>query len=255
MTRQEGESPYIKGNSHVRTIVEFGSRFIVREDLTGIENLETAKKLLEQRRLKWMMGNHLSNTDAPFTEGAIRRAGYPDLSDSLIYLMGLKMQREWFSRFCSSGYNRIDIWPTSIEADTDEEKRQKSEVIRNAVSSIPKALDQGGVIWIYPEGGRSRTGSLVNGNPQIAGYLREDHHILPIGIWGTEQALPVGERFPRFFSKARINIGEPFSVGEVLQRVGNVSRKDVKKAVIDTIIGDYIAPLLPVEYQGKYLRE
>lgn len=255
MREQEQKAPFIKGDPVVRTIVEFGSRFIVREQLTGRENLEEARKLLEQGKLKWMMGNHLSNLDGPFTLGAIRRAGFADLMDNTVYLMGLKMQNEWFSRLCSSGYNRIDIWPTSIEAKTEEEKRQRHEVIRNAVKSVPKTLEQGGVIWIYPEGGRSRTGNLRKANPQIVGYLNKDHYILPVGIWGTEKALPVGERFPQFLSKARINIGKPFQVGEVLQSIGNVSRKDFKEAVIDGIMRDYIAPLVPLEYQGEYLQQ
>jgi 1-acyl-sn-glycerol-3-phosphate acyltransferase len=170
----------------------------------------------------------------------------------MVYLMGLKMQREWFSRFVSKGFQRIDIWPTSIPADTDVLKQQKHDVIRNAVRSVPQTIEQGKVICVYPEGGRSRTGAMVEAASQIEGYLEPDHHILPVGIWGTEKALPVGSRFPRFLSTARINIGEPFAVSDVIEAVGDVPRANRKKAIVDGIMKDHISPLLPTGYQGVY---
>ena len=79
------------------------------------------------------------------------------------------------------------------------------------------------------------------------GFLarRSGASILPVGISGTEAALPRGHRFPRRVP-IRVSIGPVFQLPE---RVPGERRDD--QAVAD-LIGSRIAELLPPAYRGVY---
>lgn len=72
-----------------------------------------------------------------------------------------------------------------------------------------KALKEGKIIGIHPEGTRSLTGKLQQGKTGVARLaLAARVPVVPIGLIGTFEILPKGKYLPKF-RKAEINIGKP----------------------------------------------
>ena len=116
-------------------------------------------------------------------------------------------------------------------------------------SSIQKSLDilgRGGVVGMFPEGGRnpSGLGKAMLGAGMIA--IRSGVPVLPVAITGTEN-LGHWIRVCNPTGSLNVKIGKPF----------NVTTSKTKKVrnnlenVADTIMGN-IAALLPEEYRGVY---
>jgi 1-acyl-sn-glycerol-3-phosphate acyltransferase len=69
---------------------------------------------------------------------------------------------------------------------------------RDALRAARAILQQGRIIGIFPEGGISRDGGLLLGNPgAVSLVLQERVAVVPVGICGASDALPVGAGFPR----------------------------------------------------------
>jgi len=69
---------------------------------------------------------------------------------------------------------------------------------RDALRAARAVLQQGRVVGIFPEGGLSRDGGLLLGSPgAVSLVLNEGVPIIPVGIVGARDALPVGRRWPR----------------------------------------------------------
>jgi 1-acyl-sn-glycerol-3-phosphate acyltransferase len=78
-----------------------------------------------------------------------------------------------------------------------------------------KALQEGKVIGLFPEGGISRTGALQDGQPGILLLAqRSNAAILPAYIRGTFRALPRHAKFPRP-GKITVTFGRPKSFREL----------------------------------------
>jgi 1-acyl-sn-glycerol-3-phosphate acyltransferase len=91
----------------------------------------------------------------------------------------------------------------------DREKKGK-KALRWAV----KALKEGKVIAIHPEGTRSLTGRLQKAKTGVARLaLLAKVPVVPIGLIGTFEMLPKGKYFPRF-TRATVNIGRPMHFSE-----------------------------------------
>lgn len=72
-----------------------------------------------------------------------------------------------------------------------------------------KALKEGKIIAIHPEGTRSLNGRLQKAKTGVARLaLSAKVPVVPIGLIGTFEMLPKGKYFPRF-KRAIVNIGRP----------------------------------------------
>lgn len=72
-----------------------------------------------------------------------------------------------------------------------------------------KALKEGKIIAIHPEGTRSLTGKLQKAKTGVARLaLLSKAPVVPIGLMGTFEILPKGKYIPRF-KRAIMNIGKP----------------------------------------------
>jgi 1-acyl-sn-glycerol-3-phosphate acyltransferase len=117
-----------------------------------------------------------------------------------------------------------------------------------AMRQAYRELASGGILVMFPEGQRSRTGGLrvaFRGAAQIA--VHANVPILPVAISGTEALDRFGGWFRR--PKVVVNIGKPFYLpaGD-----GAVSREESSKFT-DKIMSA-VAALLPVTYRGEYGR-
>lgn len=117
---------------------------------------------------------------------------------------------------------------------------------RRALRTALDILSRRGRLLIFLEGTRSSTPGMRRAEAGV-GFLarRSGASILPIGVWGTEAALPRGRKFPKRVPIG-LRIGRPFTLPE---RVPGERRDD--QAVAD-LIGSRIAELLPPAYRGVY---
>ena len=97
------------------------------------------------------------------------------------------------------------VWHTYAGAiPTDREKGGK-ETLKWAI----KALKEGKIIGVHPEGTRSLTGKLQKAKTGVAQLaLKAKVTIIPIGLIGTFEILPKGKYIPKL-KKAVMNIGKP----------------------------------------------
>lgn len=79
-------------------------------------------------------------------------------------------------------------------------------------------LKQGNSLIWFPEGERSSSGELMPFKPGIGLLLKHQPvTVVPVGIFGAEHAMPVGQRFPRPRAIS-VTFGEPVTVAELLDR-------------------------------------
>lgn len=121
----------------------------------------------------------------------------------------------------------------------DREKGGK-KALRWAV----KALNQGKIIAIHPEGTRSLTGKLQQAKTGVARLaLLTKAPVVPIGLIGTFEMLPKGKYIPKF-RKAVMNIGKPMHFNEHYNK--KISKKILKE--VTTRIMKEIAKLCNQKY-------
>ncbi|MEM9204273.1 MAG: lysophospholipid acyltransferase family protein [Actinomycetota bacterium] len=103
-------------------------------------------------------------------------------------------------------------------------------------------LEAGELIGIFPEGSRSRDGRLHRGHLGAAHLaMRTGAPIIPVGIIGTDTAMPVGRRLPRRHARVIVQIGSPIGLGEYRSQPRTAAAKhaltDALMAEIGALIG------------------
>jgi len=103
---------------------------------------------------------------------------------------------------------------------------------RAAILTAVKVLESGSLVGMFPEGTRQSAKAEELGEPSqgvafIA--LRAGVPVVPVGIAGTEEALPRGARLPRF-PRVTFRFGEPvrpeeFAEGARRERIERVTRE------------------------------
>jgi len=109
-------------------------------------------------------------------------------------------------------------------------------------------LARGEPIAVFPEGTRSRDGSL--GEPRDGAALlamRAGVPLLPVSITGSNRLYPRGARLPRR-SRVTVRVGEPFTLAR--QASGRIDRRELS-AGTDRIMRA-IAALLPPAQRGRF---
>ncbi len=105
-------------------------------------------------------------------------------------------------------------WHTYAGAIPLDREKGGKEALRWAV----KALKQGKIIAIHPEGTRTLTGKLQKGKTGAARLaLKAKVPVVPVGLIGTFKILPKGKYIPKF-KKANINIGKPIYFGRYYKK-------------------------------------
>jgi 1-acyl-sn-glycerol-3-phosphate acyltransferase len=105
---------------------------------------------------------------------------------------------------------------------------------RDTLRAARSVLQQGRVLGVFPEGGISRDGGLMLGNPgAVSLVLQEKVAVVPVGIVGAYAALPVHGRFP-WPRKIRIRFGDPIQPEELAS--AGTGRKDRLQAATRLIM-------------------
>lgn len=113
-----------------------------------------------------------------------------------------------------------------------------------------EVLKNGGVLCLFPEGTRARSGQLQRGQPGAALIAaRTGATILPLGIVGGRESL-LGKPVPLLGRKISVRIGKPFRLPAV---AGKLDR-EMAQALADEMMMK-IAELLPPERRGVYSSE
>jgi 1-acyl-sn-glycerol-3-phosphate acyltransferase len=119
---------------------------------------------------------------------------------------------------------------------------KRGEADRQSLRAAETQLKNGKTFIIFPEGTRSKTHTM---NKALAGLgliaLRAGVPVLPVAIWGTENALK------KFGAEITISYGEPV----VLKPKGSrITREDIDNATEEVM--RRIAIMLPPQYRGVY---
>ena len=122
----------------------------------------------------------------------------------------------------------------------------RSEGDTSALRKAIKALEDGFIFGIAPEGTRNITGKLNRAHPGVAMLaLHSGTPILPVVHWGGENFLKNLARFKR--TDFHIRVGEPFQ----LKLKGVKVTREIRQQIADEMM-IRLAELLPTEYRGTY---
>lgn len=113
-----------------------------------------------------------------------------------------------------------------------------------------RIVDEGHVLFVFPEGTRSPDGVLQEARDGIALLaLRTGAQIVPIGISGTDRVWPKGQRLPHPGGHVTMRVGRPFRPANELPE--GTDRATAKRLATRLIMGR-IAELLPARQRGAY---
>jgi 1-acyl-sn-glycerol-3-phosphate acyltransferase len=111
-------------------------------------------------------------------------------------------------------------------------------------------LDDGHVLFVFPEGTRSHDGPLGEGRDGVAVLaLRSGAPIVPVGITGAYQRWPRGQKLPHPGGRVTVRVGSPFRLTDVIPQ--DTDRRTAKRLATDLIMRR-IAALLPAGQRGRY---
>lgn len=173
-----------------------------------------------------LVSNHLTLVDSWFIEFAVIFPEYfwkPwllvwHLPEATNYFRGLLAPVMWLSKNI----------PITRGVSPNEQKLAKDKAIF--------ILRNNGSVYIFPEGGRSRAGRVENYTTGIGRIYQRVPNctVLPVYIRGIENVLPIGAKFPRFFKKIDIVIGEPRKLTSEYK--GLKAGVDISKQIFDILV-------------------
>lgn len=195
-------------------------------EIKGMENLENVEKPI------LFICNHLSNADGLLINKVLKNqeitfAAGAKLSDNPLTSLGVYVTKT------------ITIRPNTPD--------------KEAISGIIKILREGKNVLIFPEGTRSRTGSMIKAKKGIILIQRlSKASIVPLAIYGSEELLPVHdkdmgkERFHH--AKVTLSIGKKV---ELPSKNQEEDKHEYEERAMSFLMGK-IAELLPERYRGIY---
>ena len=114
-----------------------------------------------------------------------------------------------------------------------------------------RILDEGQILFVFPEGTRSPDGTLQQARDGVAVLaMRTGAPIVPVAIAGSARVWPKGQKLPHPGGHVTIRVGRPFRLADVLPP--GTDRRTAK-ALATTLIMERIAALLPA-VPARHLR-
>jgi 1-acyl-sn-glycerol-3-phosphate acyltransferase len=113
-----------------------------------------------------------------------------------------------------------------------------------------RILDEGHVLFVFPEGTRSADGTLHEARDGVATLaLRSGAPVVPVAISGSDRVWPRGRMLPRPGGRVTVRVGSPFRLTDELPAGTD---RQTAKGLATTILMRRIAALLPERQQGVY---
>jgi 1-acyl-sn-glycerol-3-phosphate acyltransferase len=177
--------------------------------------------------------NHLSNADGFTLDRALRPR-------KVYFLAGIKLQGTVMTRLGTEAVDTIFIRPNSADI----------EPLKRAVET----LKAGHPVLIFPEGGRSRTGALIQAKKGASLIARRAGvPVVPVALTGTEKFMPIDDQDMgrEHVGRAHLTVrfGPPFRMDEL--EAETAGAEDARQALTDAMMRR-VAGLLPPEYRGVY---
>ena len=123
---------------------------------------------------------------------------------------------------------------------------RRGEADMNALKAALRALEEGLILGIAPEGTRNYNGVLKRGLPgAVLVALHSGAPIIPIAHWGGENFMQNFKHLKR--TDFHIRLGEPFKIN--IQGIKVTG--EIRQQIVDEMMCR-IAKLLPEEYRGEY---
>lgn len=92
-------------------------------------------------------------------------------------------------------------------------RRGAGQAALDALEQQRRILASGRAIALYPEGTRSLDGRLYKGRTGVAFLaLETGAKVVPVGLIGTNEAMPVGAKWPRRKPRVTVRYGEPIDL-------------------------------------------
>lgn len=133
-------------------------------------------------------------------------------------------------------------WAGSLSLQRNGKVREKQRILEGA----KKALEEGSILGMFPEGGRSQDGKLRKGKPGSAVIAsKTDVPLLPVGVIGTDKIHGISWLWKR--PPIVVKIGKPFKLPSTSARISKSQMQSLTTQLMREIAG-----LLPPEYQGAY---
>lgn len=196
-------------------------------------NIEGKENLKDIERPTLFVCNHLSNADVIIVNEAIKEI-------DPTYVAGAKLSSDPATKLGTKLYKNTEIKANSPD--------------KEGLKKIIDLIKKGESIMIFPEGTRSRAGSMIEAKKGILLIAKlAKVPIVPLGLYGTEKLLPInsqGEMNEERFVKADVTI----KIGKQISMPSKISGEDKKdydlRAMNDIMTS--ISDLLPKEYKGFY---
>lgn len=194
--------------------------------VNGRENLKGLKKPL------LFICNHLSNSDALVLNTVFK-------DQDITFVAGVKLSDNVLTKLGMSITKTINIHPNAADKD--------------AISNVVTCLKAGNNVLIFPEGTRSRTGSMIEAKKGIVLIQRlSKATVIPVGMSGTDKLLPINDKDMALedfnYADVTVNIGKPL---EIPARGKDEDRREYDEKVLSLMMKS-IAALLPEDYRGVY---
>jgi 1-acyl-sn-glycerol-3-phosphate acyltransferase len=176
--------------------------------------------------------NHSSNLDVPV------------LGSTLMPRMGRRFQ--WL------GKRELFDWPIVgwIARNGGVHAIDRGAADVDAFRLAARILEDGHALFVFPEGTRSRDGRLGEGRDGVAVLaLRTGAPIVPVGVTGSYERWPRGQKLPHPGGRVTVRVGSPFRLADELP--AGLDRREAKTAATDLIMRR-IAALLPERQRGRY---
>lgn len=102
-----------------------------------------------------------------------------------------------------------------------------------AINRSMRALSEGTMI-LFPEGTRSRDGSIGKGRPGAGlALLGTGATVIPVTITGMDSVLPIGKLFPRFGNRVSVYFGKPIDYSDLK---GEPRSRETAQQVVDRVM-------------------
>ena len=123
---------------------------------------------------------------------------------------------------------------------------KRGQYDRTALIQTIDSLKRGNILAIAPEGTRSKSGTLLQGQPGIIPVAQKSGApILPLVFYGHEDFWENLKKFRK--TDFKIVVGEPFQIKDP----GSTFSREMRKEIADQIMFQ-LAVLLPEKYRGVY---